>query len=576
MRKITLILMSLCLALGAVAQDYSTRYSSSETNTNANNRFIKNIYLTGEKSGMNYVWNTSFTGGDEAKKMFYDKTDVIFEVVAGETLEAEFDYGGSWMHAYVYIDDNDNNGFDAYWTNSNTFGGDLKTFSFYYDNGGEFGYNSAGDYITGNDRSTLECPSFVAPTKAGTYRMRFKIDWNSIDPKGGETIRADGGTIVDVMLKVVEPAPLVESGKLYRIKNRCKDLSYLYATDNDHSDRGNRNGAYLSSTKRVIEGCQFLKSENEYDYKACEIRCDNATLADAGSVWKFEEAANGWKIKNMNNGSYIGATKNGSYVKFEKESDKAAVFSITESGDYVTLYSADYNNGTNNNLHASGAGLMIWNASSTASHWTIEPATELEVKLNAYTNNNDRGGANNGSYASLYLPFDVTFNPNEISVNTVKVQGTSAILESQDDITILPANSGVIVKGNGDKYTFGILGTVSGSLLDNDLSGTNVDLALDGSNSIKYFVLGKDADGVLGLRTPSNSVAKIPANRAYFPAPTGGSVNALRFDLGETTAIENVVTEKENAPIYDLTGRRVLNTAKGGIYIQNGKKFIVK
>ena len=171
------------------------------------------------------------------------------------------------------------------------------------------------------------------------------------------------------------------------------------------------------------------------------------------------------------------------------------------------------------------------------------------------------------------MKFDVKFDSNEITVNTVKVQGTSAILAPQEN---LPANSGVILKGNSSTYTFGIPGTVSESLLNNQLSGTNVDLTLGGSNSTKYFVLGKDANGVLGLRTPSSSVAKIPANRAYLPASTGGSVNALRFDLGETTAIENVVTEKANAPIYDLTGRRVLNTAKGGIYIQNGKKFIVK
>ena len=219
--------------------------------------------------------------------------------------------------------------------------------------------------------------------------------------------------------------------------------------------------------------------------------------------------------------------------------------------------------------------MQVWSAndSDAASHWTIEPATQLEVKLNAYTNNNDRGGANNGYYASLYLPFDVTFDPNDISVNTVEVQGTSAILEAQET---LPANSGVIVKGNGDEYTFGIPGTVSVSLSDNQLDGTNVDLALDGNNNENYYVLGMDDNDVLGLRIPSANVKKIPANRAYLSASTGGSVNALRFDLGETTAIENVVTEKGNAPIYDLTGRRVLNTAKGGIYIQNGKKFIVK
>lgn len=560
--------MSLCLALGAVAQDYSTRYSSSETNTNAHNRFIKNIYLTGEKTGDKHVWDTSFTGGDEAKKMFYDKTDVIFEVVAGETLEAEFGYNGSWMHAYVYIDDNDNNGFDAYWTNSNTFGGDLKTFSFYYDNGGNFGYNSAGDYITGDGRSTLECPSFVAPTKAGTYRMRFKIDWNSIDPKGGETIQADGGTIVDVMLKVVEPAPLVESGKLYRIKNRCKDLSYLYATDNDHSNRGDRNGAYLSSTKRVIEGCQFLKSEDERDYKACEIRCDNATLADAGSIWKFEEAANGWKIKNMNNGSYIGATRNGSYVTFEKESDKAAIFSITKSGDYVTLYSADYNNTEGNYLHASGAGLMIWNASSTASHWTIEPATELKVTVSS------------ADYASIYLPFDVTLPEGE-NLKAYAVTSTKGGYAKLEKMTTgIPANNGAILEGAGT-HTLNIEETTS-NIDVNLLLGSNVNTYVEGD----AFVLANGENGVglykAALNKGENGADGEThflnnANKAYLTVSSTQGANMLRFDFGgETTGVDAVEVENNVKTIYDLSGRKVSNMSAPGLYIVNGKKVLVK
>ena len=45
-----------------------------------------------------------------------------------------------------------------------------------------------------------------------------------------------------------------------------------------------------------------------------------------------------------------------------------------------------------------------------------------------------------------------------------------------------------------------------------------------------------------------------------------------------TTAIGAVTTEgfNANAPIFDLSGRRVNSAVKGGLYIQNGKKFIVK
>ena len=61
------------------------------------------------------------------------------------------------------------------------------------------------------------------------------------------------------------------------------------------------------------------------------------------------------------------------------------------------------------------------------------------------------------------------------------------------------------------------------------------------------------------------------------PAPPGASL-VLRLNFGETTAVESVLNNSVdvNAPVYDLYGRRVKNVVKGGVYIQNGKKFIVK
>jgi hypothetical protein len=63
----------------------------------------------------------------------------------------------------------------------------------------------------------------------------------------------------------------------------------------------------------------------------------------------------------------------------------------------------------------------------------------------------------------------------------------------------------------------------------------------------------------------------------YVPTPSAASAFKFRFEDG-TTAIESVLNNgaDANAPIYDLSGRRVMNAVKGGIYIQNGKKFIVK
>jgi hypothetical protein len=74
----------------------------------------------------------------------------------------------------------------------------------------------------------------------------------------------------------------------------------------------------------------------------------------------------------------------------------------------------------------------------------------------------------------------------------------------------------------------------------------------------------------------------IGANKAYYIyTGTAAPAKSLSFaftDDDATTAIElpnTTTTTDANAPIYDLSGRRVTSPTKG-IYIQGGKKFVVK
>jgi phage gp45-like len=49
----------------------------------------------------------------------------------------------------------------------------------------------------------------------------------------------------------------------------------------------------------------------------------------------------------------------------------------------------------------------------------------------------------------------------------------------------------------------------------------------------------------------------------------------IYFTVNDTTGIEGVDAEGEQT-IYDLTGRKIETITKGGIYIINGKKVVVK
>lgn len=57
---------------------------------------------------------------------------------------------------------------------------------------------------------------------------------------------------------------------------------------------------------------------------------------------------------------------------------------------------------------------------------------------------------------------------------------------------------------------------------------------------------------------------------------TGDKVFTWTIVSGETTAIDAVNAEAENAVIYDITGRRVSKVTKAGIYVINGTKVLVK
>ena len=155
-----------------------------------------------------------------SRAAYEDHTSSVFNVEAGSELTASFNYSGQWMNGYVYID-RDNDGEFSYkegqWDQAGT---DLVAYSFYTTlanpkvNDGN-GYNSTGASVSGDDRSNVNPPSFTAPTEPGTYRIRFKIDWNCILPGGSNDILSDGGGVWDATLNVVAAEPEVKEEKSF-------------------------------------------------------------------------------------------------------------------------------------------------------------------------------------------------------------------------------------------------------------------------------------------------------------------------------------------------------------------------
>ena len=248
------------------------------------------------------------------------------------------------------------------------------------------------------------------------------------------------------------------------------------------------------------------------------------------------------------------------------------------SGITVTaLGSAQYNlvfgNGT---MHASnhgggsgtGSDLVGWNGgANSASAWYIVPATDLEVALNT---------VDGVSYASAYLPFPVQGE----GIYTGTINGNGSSLDMTAQTGVVPAETGIVIKSRNTTATLTIGGTDNAAdVSDNSLKGTLTALTGDLTN---YLVLGVSNHNTgIGFFTPSERLTTIGANKAYLlAAEVSSALGALAMNFGgEATGVGTVITEngiQSNAPVFDLSGRRVMQTVKGGLYIQNGKKFIVK
>ena len=133
---------------------------------------------------------------------YEDLTADKFTVEAGSEVTPSIGYVGEWMHGYVYIDLDNNKQFSFNADGADQTGTEVVSYSYYKNQ------NSKGEAVESNC-NVNPMPAFTAPTTPGTYRIRFKVDWDNIDAGGsvatGNSILNNGGGIYDATLEVVAP-----------------------------------------------------------------------------------------------------------------------------------------------------------------------------------------------------------------------------------------------------------------------------------------------------------------------------------------------------------------------------------
>lgn len=390
-----------------------------------------------------------------------------------------------------------------------------QTFANYSDEGAPEGAIGANTYLSVADNlNTFKAAYAAASAEEATAEQIKTLEAQNAKVAAGKT-------------------STMEVGKYYRLYNK---QHHKYACLNDNPAQVT---SKLSGTVNSMGASSVFYIENaEAGSGRYRIKVGGLTLGKASMSTNIALGDDNYGSKGGYVISHVGKT----FLFF----------------DQVTGTNYSYIHGGDN-----GERMVGWEANSDASRWYVIPATDVEIDMTAQGDK---------KYASAYLPFAVS----NVAGATAYTGALNADKNAIDmtATTAVPANTGFVLVGTAEKATLTI-GKATAIAGENVLTGTNTGIAFaEATPKANYLVFGVN-NGTVGFYTPGN-VTAIPANKAYINASAiTGSAIALNF--GNTVTGINAATinnGENNAPIYDLSGRRVWAPVKGGLYIQNGKKLV--
>ena len=372
---------------------------------------------------------------------------------------------------------------------------------------------------------------------------------------------SSSATMADVLKLVNTDLPTsvtVDVNKYYRLV--CVSPKIDHKISDDNNPKGDPTYTTLTRGTNNVVTAPFSKG-------------------NVDQIWKFETTDGGYYLKNMNGNGYLNNVRQGDARAslVNTPSDKFEIMDgsvSTQKALHVVgvmstacLFAENHPDEPTKGDPYAVCGWFQGSDYSTGGAWAWKfvEADDIEVALNTVESK---------SYATAYLPFGVSAvsgakaytaaepaNGQTVMTETANFAKETGVLLVSDEA----AAKAVLTIGDVDGATN--TSALKGTLLAKDITDAQT----------KYLVFGKNNanETEVGFFEPSTTVTSIPANRAFF-ADAEGSAIALNF--GNVTAVNNVVAgnANANAPIFDLTGRRVVKAVKGGLYIQNGKKYIVK
>ena len=402
-------------------------------------------------------------------------------------------------------------------------------------------------------------------------------EWSAVHNDAGSTIilTTDKEVLVQLYNVLNEKKDFVGEGlNKYSVSGMTAD-EFLTLLNNVKSDLDNDNtGNFLNDYNALNavtfsinqpEANTFLRIKSAHDTYLSGVastveagRLSLTTTTDASTIFFFD----GNKLLTYGNGLYANgravADLGGEGLNYQFEASTVAV------AKYAIRFNPD--GGTNRFLYAHGtdknyADQQGSDAANCA--FTLEEVTELPITLRSTDNVN--------YFATFSAPVNVRIS--DASLNTVTNNNKTAAYNTVDT-DMLKAGVGVLLSGTSATATATI---ITDEVPDADYGLVKYYAATAGTGDESMLYLGKGKTSgkagfyKLGEGTSSNGF------KAYL-STAAGAKEGFELEFAGVTGIDNMengTLNMENGAVYNLQGQRV-NKAQKGVFIQNGKKVVLK
>lgn len=288
---------------------------------------------------------------------------------------------------------------------------------------------------------------------------------------------------------------------------------------------------------------------------------------------------------------YVFANNSGTYLTWR---GNATDDCTNDNKGYTTSYDADYNtftvaanpdvfgclsfgarrdHGTHTQSYYIVTRTGSFEKAGFNNYYTDDNSSAFTFEEVAYPNTitfHDAQNINGVSHIATFSAPFATIIPAGVKAYYVSAKGAEATMTAIDAQAI-PANQGVILTSeSGDAATMvpaagETAATITGNQLGHSAGAAKTLTAGEG------YILGNGTEGIAFYPCKAGS---LPSNKAYL---LGNGESAIVMNFGNAVTGINTIAAPASAkaPIFDLSGRRVVKATKG-LYIQNGKKVIVK